>query len=199
MTSQEIVDRYGVENCANMDRLFPDPDLVLRNTHFIPQEDETFNRDSIIHWWMHVYVPDGFGDYRVLYEAYKTWSNALYRYFRYARPNGYVSQTNQSSIKIGCYKKTPLEPQLAELQLWVPHVKEVTFDKDEERSYAKAKPIRIFESSLSLSGSWTLYVTDTGYCEIYRNQYVEQKFNTLAEAVDHIRLNLWYQKKEDGQ
>ncbi len=196
MDSKTIVERYGAK-LKGQQRLFEDDDLVLRNTKFKSINPE-FDKEALVHFWMNVYMPEDYGDGKTPYEIYKTWSNGMWKCFRYIKTDGYRPDTNQSHINVMCYKKTPLEPQLAELAMWLPHIKP---GRDENgRGERQGKHVGIFESSLSAGGVFgmTIYSdTEVVIGKVTYGSYRDIKeFDGVASAVDYIRNNLWYDEEE---
>lgn len=198
-TSKFFADAFNAK-LTGQQLLFEDYDLILRRTPFKdlfePQAEQVrteFNRTALIHWWMNVYVPNGRGDQETPYEVYRTWSNAMWQNFKYVSCDGYRIETNQNVVKIACCKKEPLEPQLEELKLWIPHIKE---SMDEEQRMGKH--ISIFERGLCEYAIYSLAVysdLDIVIGEFSHGSYkVVNKFDNLAEAVDLIRNKYWYTK-----
>lgn len=201
MDSQTIVELFGAK-LEGQQLLFEDHDYMLRNTKFkvYPNECVETNQEILIHWWMHVYVPDGYThEQKTEYEIYKTWSNALWHNFKYVMPEGYCQDTHQSSIRLACRKHIPLAPQLKELELWLPHMKEITDENG--RGDRKAKYVSIFEHTLSKGACFSLSVYSETEITLnalsYSHHRVLQKFDSLAAAVDYVRLHHWYESENE--
>lgn len=192
MTSEEIVERYGAK-LKGQQRLWDDPDLVLRQTPFRPTGERRFDRDAIAWWWLNVYVPDGYGDEKTPYEVYKTWSAAVYECFRYVRLSGYWSETNQQAVQILGYRAEPPEAHTADLLVWLPHVRE-----GRGRSDRPGKHLDVFEHTLSQYGTYTLTVNGDGSATLGIQAYGRWRelraFGSAEAAVDHVRLNHWYEE-----
>jgi hypothetical protein len=90
---------------------------------------------------------DGYGRDKTPYEIYSTWSNGAYL-FKYIKQSGYIPENRQAHIEICAYKNEPLADHLEELELWLPHVKELN----------GVKHIGIFESSLSEFGVYNFEI-----------------------------------------
>lgn len=184
MNSEEIVEAYGAK-LDGQQYLFNDSDFILRNTPFKPINPE-FDKKAIVHWWTNVYFPNGYGDNKTPQDVWKSWDTASWKYFKYIHISGYWIDTNQSSIKIACIKSDLLQPQLEELEMWLPGIK------------GNPKKVSILEESLSEHGSYNLVVyekqqiiTKTTYGSI---SHVKE-FTNLSDAVDFIRTRLYYKKR----
>lgn len=194
MESQAIVDRWGAK-LSGQQVLFPDPDLVLRRTLFTETGDKSFDQEALIHWWMHVYNydKDYLPDNKVPYEVYKTYSNALLKFFNYAKASGcYSPKTNQSVIDLACYKHKPVEDHMAELNMWLPHIIEIN----------GCKYVKIFERSLSEYGVYTMRVykdrTDLEFCRHGHVEVIETR-PTVEKMVAHVHDRHYYQDGEDNE
>jgi len=199
MDSATIVEKYGAK-LEGQQMLYPDPDYVLRKTKFRPIDPE-FDKQALVHWWMNVYLPDQYVDEYsaalggINQEVYRSWSNAIYSYFSCARCSGsYNSNTSQSTVQFQAYKHDLLDPQIAELKMWLPHIKPCL----NPESKREGRHISILERKLSKDGAWRLWIysdndlvlTITAY---HRYSEVE-KFTDLVSAVKYIAENVWYQK-----
>lgn len=192
MTSSEIVQAYGAK-LEGQQLLFPDDDIVVRRTKFKPIDPE-FDKKALIHWWMHVYVPDGYDEEtKTPQEVFSSWSNALYTYFKYTMIGGYKADTRQSCVKISAYKKEPVEPQIEELKLWLPHIKSAM----NENANRIGKYVDIFEHNLSRFDSWYAFVYDAEFV-IYRGRWEDKKFNSIEQFMEYIVKHLWYEKKRSN-
>ena len=191
VTSQQIVELFDVK-LVGQQLLIPDPDYVLLCSKFQPTGDDNLDREILIHWWMHVYDPTE--DYKLGEGIYGSWSNACYRYFKYATQSGYNPETGQA-VKLSCYKHTPLEPQLEQLQLWLPHIKPSRLRPHDE-SERKGKWISVFEHTLSYHGSYNLIIYSDTEVDLTFTYDSPRKFGSLDEAVDFVRLHHWYEKRE---
>lgn len=196
MDSKTIVDAYGAK-LSGQGLLFEDHDYTLRHTPF-KEINPQFDREAVVHWWMNVYVPDGWGDDRTPQEIHETWSSAIFKTFLYIHQSGYNPRTNQTSIDIACIGDVPVEPQLEELRMWLSEYKPIPTEGDGDVHY-----VGIFESTLSEFGIYHLEVYDDESCIIRKTTYgrpeILSTFDNLKSALDYIRLNLWYQKTRDGQ
>lgn len=198
MNSDEMVAAYDAKLDGQL-LLFPDNHIVLRKTKFQPVNPE-FDKHAIIHWWMNVYVPDGYGDEGTPQDVYNSWRNAVYANFNYIHTGGYNPETNQSTISFQGYKKEELQPQIDELRMWLVHVKPVTHKL---RCYEKelppiAKYIKISERTLSEYGFYVLLVHNDEYI-LTRTTYGSTsecgKFDSLGKAVWFIVNHYWYKNK----
>ena len=190
ITSQEIVDKYKVSEKGQL-TLFSDPDELLVKTKFQKTDDPEFDKLAIVHWWMNVYVPDGYGRYKTEYEIYSTWSNAIGNNFKYISQSGYNLQTRQSCVQIRAYKNEPTADLLAELELWLPHIKECD----------GIKHIGIFESSLSEHGIYAFEIRKDKFVITftrYHNKRDLKEFDNLSDAVNCIRESIYYKKNIKG-
>jgi hypothetical protein len=192
MDSQTIVDRYEAK-LEGQQLLFPDSNIVLRNTKF-KKIDPEFDKAAIVHWWMNVYVPEGHGENKTEYEVYNTWSNAVYPYFRNIHISGYNPHTDQQAVTFAGYKKEPVDPQIEELRLWVPHIKPCK-DKNDR----VGKHVKVFEHTLSENGSWHLWIySDNEYAlgTMRWHRYTQTAtFDSLGKSVWFITQHYYYKKK----
>jgi hypothetical protein len=200
ITSQEIVDRYGA-SFKGQQLLFPDADIVLRNTPFQKTEDDNWNRLALVHWWMNVYSPVNYAENNTTQLVYKSWSSPLYEYFKFARSQGgYIPETNQQAVQLSCYKKEPLEPQLTELRLWLKHAKPY-FPKRNWRAKREngqtGKYVDILEHNLSLYDSFNLMVYSETDIDLINRYGEPRNFKTLENAVNFVKDRLWYKKRLD--
>jgi hypothetical protein len=190
MDSKTIVERYGA-NLIGQGWLWQDDDHVLRNTPF-KSIDLEFDRAALVHFWMNVYIPDGHNENETPYEVYKTWNVPLYSLFKYVTISGYRPDSNQSAVRIGCIKKDPLEDQVAELKMWLPHIKPSLPDRYSDKT---VQVVSILEDTLSLHGSYQMLIDgntyEVGMAGLYRDK---DKFGSLEEAVNLIRQRYWYKK-----
>lgn len=192
MDSKTIVDRYEAK-LEGQQFLWDDYDYILRHTNF-KAIDPDFDREALVQWWMNAYVPDGYGEQATPYKVWDTWYNAMWKSFKHVRIHGIRPETNQSAIKFSAIKNMPLEPQVQELVMWLPHIKESLGVKGDK----KGKCVNIFESTLSQHGVYSLMVYNETKFVIKRGFYdIIKEFSTLETAVDYIRHHLWYQKKEN--
>jgi hypothetical protein len=195
MDSKMIVERYGAKNSKPL--LWDDHDLTLRKTEFKATGDWNFDRQTLVHWWMNVYVPNGQRDEETPYEVYKTWSSAVGRYFPFAKAGGgYNPKTDQSAVEICTYKNFPVEPQLNDLQLWLPHLKPI---EEDGRSY---QYLGIFEHTLSEGGVFFLRIYSETDVALWKTTYGHSRllrsFPMLQEAVLYVSKNHWYEKEFGG-
>lgn len=196
MDSQTIVERYGAK-LKGQQLLFPEHEYTLRHTPFQPTGDRDFDRETLVHWWMHVYIPDGYGSEKTPYEIYQTWSNGLWPLFLYCKPSGYLPETYQSAIQLSCYKNEPLEDHLADVRLWLPHCKPFTY-KDKKGESRPGVHVGIFERTLSEHGVYDLRVWSETDMDLGKTTYgryqVLQHFTSLEEAVAYIQKHHYYEK-----
>ena len=181
--------------------LFSAPEIALRQTPFKSINPQT-DREVLIHWWMNVYVPDGTGAEETPCEVYSSWSSAVYPAFRYVRPSGFCPETKQSTIKLSAYKHESVEAHLADLELWLPHIKPSTKNVTcrDEPLKGPAKFVDIFERTLSEHGSYSLFIYAEDDLELQKlawsNINIVHRSKSLVEMVEYVRDRHWYEKGE---
>jgi hypothetical protein len=199
MDSAVMVEKYGAQ-LEGQQLLWRDDNITLRNTPFKPVEPE-FDRQALIHWWMHVYVPDGRGDENTPYEVFKTWSNSVYGLFQYVSVNGYVPDTMQSAVQFVADRDAPIVDQVAELRLWLPHIRPWIYDKSEFQPRL-VRFVKVFEHTLSEHGSYHLLFdpeTEESWLEktTWGHARTVKNFPTLEEMVGYVASHHWYSRRED--
>lgn len=182
MDSKTIVDMYGAKLEQGM--LFPDYDYILRQTPF-KSISPKFDRDSLVHYWMNVHVPDGRGDLNTPYESYKTWADAVYKSFKRILLSGYNPKTLQQCVKLALNARKKIDRAKAELNLFVPHIKPV----------GEFKLVSIFEHTCSLHGIHTLRVYPERYevwIQSYGNDRKSFGCTDLDTCLNHIKKYHYY-------
>lgn len=197
MTSEEIVNLWGIKR-KGQQLLFEDYDNILRNTKFISNDDVEINKQILIHWWMNVYAINDGRDFDVPYEVYKSWSNAIGNNFKFIMMSGYHTISKQTIVSLACSKHLPLEPQLEELKLWLPHIIPTKNDKDKRES----KYISIFEHNLSKDAIISLSIYSDTDISVNSFRYGQHKvlcpFDNIRDAVEYIWQNFWYRNDNDN-
>ncbi len=192
MDSNLIVEKYEA-TLKGQQLLFPDADIILRQTKF-KKIDPEFDKQALVHWWMNVYVPDGYGENRAPQNVFSSWSNAMWGCFQVVHVSGYCPENEQSTVHFGAYEKEPLEPQIEELRMWVPHIKPVKLDFDRP-----AKMIKVSEAGCGEGGIWSLRIySDTEYVlglRRYSHYHERAKFESLGKAVWFISQHYPYKKR----
>ncbi len=192
MNSEKVVELLNTK-LSGQQLLFDDPEFVLRNTSFKSTGCRDTDKQILVYWWMNVHVPDGIGQNNTEYCVYKTWSNALYNYFKYAKISGmYSLKTNQNLVQLSCHKNDILKLHIEELEMWIPNIKTLKDENGVDYKY-----ISILEYSLSQYGVYSLGIYDNfislDFCSYGRTRTLE-RFNRLCDAVEHIKNNVWYQE-----
>jgi hypothetical protein len=193
MDSQTIVNKYEAK-LEGQQLLFSDDDLVLRKTPF-KSISEDFDKEVVIHWWMNVYVPNGYGELETPYPVYSTWSNAVYKCFNAVKTGGYCTETNQTGIEVCFYRDDPLDEQIAEVKMWLSHLKPI------KKGDTTAIHLGVFEHTLSEGGVYTLWVYPENKVILEKCTYGRihplKEFSSLDEAFKYVAQNHWYEKSRN--
>jgi len=192
MNSSEIVKEYNVI-MPGQQFLFKDDDATLRRTRF-KSIDPVFDKEAIIHWWMNVYTPTNCIE--TSQEVYSSWHCAVHANFKYIGIAGYNCGTLQSAIRFAAYKKDPIEEQLEELQMWLPHIRPSVDENG--RGDRKAKHVSILERTLSQYACYSMSVYNDNEITVnslaYGSHNVLKKFDNLKYVISFIRARHWYKK-----
>lgn len=195
MNSKEIVKAYGA-TLKGQQLLFPDDDIILRNTPFIESGDKSFDREALVHWWLNVYVPDGHGDDDTPYEVFKSWSDGISHNFKYINSFGHNPETQQRAISLWTYKKDSVEAHLEDLNMWLPHI--IPSTDENGRGERKAKHIEIMEHTCSRYGRYSMSIYSdrevTVNCLSYGRHRVLKRFDCIEDAVEFVKDNHCYKK-----
>jgi len=208
LTAQEIVDRIGATMKGQL-LLFSEPDDILRQTPFSATGDKEFDRAWLIHWWMHTYNPEASDPLeRVEYgSVYKSYSNAIYKYFNYTMLSlGSWVGSNQQAVTLTCYKHEPTDDHVAELNLWLPHIRprmipdpSLPFRKN--GAEISLQCIKLMEESLSYYGIFYIVIyhldNPVRYKLIFgRGSSNEIRCDTtsIEELVDYTKKHHYYEK-----
>lgn len=189
MTSKEIVDRYKAK-LKGQKMLWEDCDFILKKTRF-KKIDPEFDRQALVHWWMYVYGPEDYGPETTPFEVFNTWSNAMYPNFKYVNVSGYVPATKQSCVQFSGYRHDPIQSQVEDLEMWLPHV------KPNKKGY---KFIDVFEYTASAHGIFflefypkSIHLNKT----TYGTTATLKKFKTVAETVEYVVEHHPYEGNEE--
>jgi hypothetical protein len=189
---QDIIDRWNpIKPCFKPDDMFADPDYILRHTEFVMTGDFDFDRQALTYWYMKAYKPMEAGEYeRTPYEIYKSYSNAQFKLFKYAKASGYVTDTKQSCIQLACYTKDNLQMHVDELNYWLPHAVE---NKDGEIF------VDIFEHNLSYHASYGIvYKKSENTITVKSNRRAIKVLLTWLDTVQYLIDNgLYYSDEAD--
>jgi hypothetical protein len=137
---------------------------------------------------MNVYIPNGRGDKDTPYQIYSAWTDAQYKYFKYIRLSGYNPKINQCCIQFSGYKDDPIQPQIDELMMWLPHIR---CDPNDNFKY-----VGIFEHTLSEHGVYDLRIY-SDKCVIGKTTWGSYRkihsFNSLEETIKLIVKKYYYE------
>lgn len=163
-------------------------DKVLLDTKFKPLDSIDLTRQLIAHWWFNLYK----GEARLKEGVYRSWSNAVSKYFKYIGPSG-SSFTDGSgpSLRLTLEKDANVDEAISEYEFWQPYMKE----RQEEQLGIKGYFLNIFEYTLSEHCCYYLWVTDRKVyltTSTYHCPDFNQKFDSLKEAFRYIKKNHYY-------
>ena len=187
MDAKTIALEYKVQHPEPL--LWEDWERVMRATPFRKTGDDWFDMQAIVCWWMDIYIPNSREtDYQTVW---RTWDRAVWNYFKYIRPGGYVIATNQSHIRLSCHRNQPIEDHIKELNIWLPYVKPVEDDEG-----ILHKNISIFEHTLSEYGCYDLLIYPDSYKLqkiTYHRPRILATWPTLEEAAKYIHTHHYYE------
>jgi hypothetical protein len=127
---------------------------------------------------------------------YKKVSNWFYT-FKYVGNSGYVPETKQPSIQLRFYADQPVEPQIAEVMQFVPHLKKFTPEHDKDE-LDNIRFLDIMEHTLSAGGSFSIYILDDDTAILtvmrYHRFSVLKKFENIEECCRYVHQHHPYEK-----
>ncbi len=199
MNSKTIVEKYEAK-LEGQQFLWTDYDYILRKTPF-KSVDPNFDHETLVHWWMYVYCPvSDLTEETVSLEIFKSWSDGIHKTFKHISCFGYRPETNQSALNFRAYKDEPTDEMVAELGLWLPHVKPADCYVDGESKHKRRQGvyIHIQEETCSERGAYSLQVFGDEY-EVGRLTHghyrVLKRFTNLQEVVSYISQHHWLGEK----
>ncbi len=185
--------------------LNPDADKNYRvNLPFKSTGNKQVDQDQLVYWWMYVYqhyVEDvQAGRSPAVHAVYSTWSNALHDNFSFTGISGFWPTTGQNAVHYRPSKSAPTETQVAELSLWLPHIKPDPYvvGKWRDELLSKEKDlahIAIMTDDLSASGVVQLHVNSDSefiYSKTSWGRVHSKKLGNIVDAVGYMRKNECY-------
>lgn len=129
-------------------------------------------------------------------KLYDLISNWFYTY-KYLGNSGYVPETKQPSIQVRFHQDQPVEPQIAEVMQFVPHLKSFEHEDGNRRVEGPIKFLDIMEYTLSAGASFFIYIQDhrTILCMMrYHRFEILKEFDNVEDCLRYVHQHHPYER-----
>ncbi len=121
--------------------------------------------------------------------------------FQYVRNSGYVPATLQPSIQVWLQKSKPVEPQIAEAMLFVPHLKKFTPERAD--GLENVRFLDIMEYTLSAGGSYSIYILEDDRALLtimrYHRFSIIKEFDNLDQCLRYVHEHHPYERTSEEE
>lgn len=190
ITSEEIVNTWGAKLTGQL-LLWDDYDYILRKTKFQNNGNKDFEKKVIVHCLMSVMNPNAGGDEQVSLNILDSYRDAVKKYFKYTTHGHFDSKINQFVVKFLGYKGMPYIDQCAELEEWLPYIKEQPLNLDSPYKNKEHKEVILNPKGSLVLGNYRLVIIEGEKKYLitktrFQKTTILGTFNELLEAVTYI-------------